>query len=344
MERSKFILAVPLILLLCAPLSPALGANVFVTTMDLTSRINLEAEIETRGKFQVSFDGGYKYRAKLSFQYYNLDLENDTSPALIFDGAQATVKDVFHFLDLTYWTGFYGILGEGEHYKGHLYHRDPGFDYDGYFPVLGTGIIFGAGHYERYRGQLFLYQRYGSSSVNSLDLTFDLSSDPLYFSLFLGASDFVYRAGTQLKYLGNEVELYLTVGNPTIQQSRRVEFDDFYFLLEEWFLLKNWNLILSVFMRPKNHYNYLLRDYVDTDESNDIDFNFDLNYSPETRYFSAGGELSIQTNKLEDLGVSLSPYISLYSSGVKWKLKVDFNVLSESRDLVTGYLNIQASF
>jgi hypothetical protein len=29
---------------------------------------------------------------------------------------------------------------------------------------------------------------------------------------------------------------------------------------------------------------------------------------------------------------------------VTWKAKIDFNVLSESRDLITGYLNIQASF
>jgi len=344
MELSKILMAVVVTLLLTIPLSVVEGANVFVTTMDITSRINTQAEIETRGQFRLSFEGGYKYKGKLSFQYYNLDLENDTTPALIFDGAQATVGDIFHFLDLTYWTGFYGVLGEGKHYKGHLYHRDPGFDYDGYLPVHGTGLIFGTSRHDPFSAELFLYQRYGSNWINSLDLTFGIDSDPLLFSLFFGGSDQVYRAGTQLKYLGNEVEFYLTVGDPTIEFSRSIDFDDFYFLLEEWFKLKNWNLILSVFTRPKEHYNYILRDYVETDERNDIDFNFDLNYAPEARYFSTGGELNIQTNKLETLGVSLSPYISIYTSGVTWKAKIDFNVLSESRDLITGYLNIQASF
>jgi hypothetical protein len=322
----------------------AYGANVFVTTMDVTSRINLEAEVVTRGQFQISYDGGYKYQGKLAFQYYNLDLENDTDPALKFDGAQASVNDVFHFLDITYYTGFYGILGEGKHYKGHLYHRDPGFDYDGYLPILGTGLIFGMNHYDMYSGQLFVYQRYGSDYINSLDIGFGLDKDPFIFSLFLGISDQIYRAGSQIKYLGDEVEFYLTVGNPTIEPGNRIEFDDFYFLMEEWFKLKNWNLILSVFTRPKNHYNYGSRDYVDTDERNDIDFNFNLNYAPAAKYFSTGGELNIQTNKLETLGVFFSPYISINSAGIIWKVKVDFNVLSESRDLVTAYLNIRASF
>ena len=97
-------------------------------------------------------------------------------------------------------------------------------------------------------------------------------------------------------------------------------------------------------MRPEKHYNYIQRDYIDTDETNDIDFNFDLNYEPEARYFSTGGELNIQTNKLDALGVSISPYISIFTSGLTWKVKINFNVLSETRDILTAFLNIKASF
>lgn len=331
-------------LLLCGAAHLALGANVFITTMELTSRINLDAEIETRGLFQVSFDGGYKYQGKLLFQYYNTDLENNTSPALIFDGAQASIQDIFNVLDLTYWTGFYGILGEGRYYKGHLYHREAGFDYNGYLPVLGTGLVFSVDSHDTLFGQTFIYQRYGTTYIDSLDLLFGVNKSPFVFQFFAGTSDTTFRLGSQFQYLGSDVELYLTIGDPTLEMERSVDFDDFYFLMEQWFKMKNWNLILSVFTRPSVHYNYVDRDYVDTDEENDIDFNFNLNYEPEGRYFSGGTELNIQTNRYEDYLVAVSPYISIFTSGLIWKIKVDFNVLSPSRNLVTAYLNIRASF
>jgi len=326
---------------LIAPIT--FGANVFVTEMDLTSNINLRGEIDTRGDFEISYDGGYKYQGKLLFQYLNTDLENNTLPALSFYGAQASVKNIFQVLDLTYWTGYYGILGEGKHYKGHLYHRG-GFEYNGYLPVQGTGLVFSGNYYDRYGGQFFIYQRYGSSTVNSLDLNFSLNADPLLLKLFTGTTENVWRAGMQFIYLGDLTELYFTVGEPTIEMGNTITFDDFYFLLEEWFKMKNWNLILSIFSRPEVHYNYLERDYVVTGEKNDIDFNFDLNYEPETSYFSSGTELNIQTNSSESFGVYISPYISIFTSGVIWKVKVDFNLISEDRDLITAYLNVKASF
>jgi len=331
--------------LVFSSISIATGANVFVTNMDLTSRINLDAEIETRGEFDISFDGGYKYQGKLLFQYYNTDLENDTTGVIKFDGAQASVKSILHFLDLTYWTGFYGILGEGKHYKGHLYHRSPGFDYNGYLPILGTGLVLGSSYYDLMSGKVFIYQRYGSTFIDSLDVSFSLSTfDYILLNLFTGITGSNYRVGIQVQYLGEDTEFYLTIGDPTIQAGRTVDFDDFYFLLEEWFKMGNWNLILSIFTRPQIHYNYNQRDYVATGERNDIDFNFDLNYEPEASYYSGGGELNIQTNKLETFGVSLSPYISIFTSGLTWKIKVDFNFLTQSRDFITAYLNIVASF
>jgi len=320
------------------------GANVFVTQMDLTSRVDLKAHIETRGDFQLDFNGGYKYQGKLLFQYYNTDLEGNTSPSLIFDGAQASVKDILHSFDLTYFTGFYGILGEGKHYKGHLYHVETGFDYNGYLPVLGTGLIFSSGYYDLLRGEIFIYQRYGSSNVNSMDFVGTLNFKTLTLSLFSGISDNDFRLGTQIAYLGDDIDFYLTMGDPTIRKGEKIDFDDFYFLLEEWYRIKNWNLILSVFSRPKVHYNYLTRDYISTNEVNDIDFNFDLNYEPEASYFSGGTELNIQTNYNENLGLYVSPYISIFSYGLRWKIKVDFNLISESRDFITAYLNINASF
>jgi hypothetical protein len=312
--------------------------------MELTSNLNLHGEIATRGDFQLSFDGGYKYQGKLMFQYLNDNLENNPAPALIFDGAQATVKNAMNLFDITYWTGYYGVVGEGKHYKGYLYHRRGGFDYEGYLPILGTGLVFTRQHYERSSGQVFIYQRYGSSKIDSIDLNLGMQRGALQLYLLSGISGENLRLGTQLIYLGENTDLYLTVGNPTISKGRSSTYDSLYFLLEEWFKMGNWNLILSVFSRPEEHYNYLTRSYVSTGETNDIDFNFDLNYEPETSYVAGGGELNIQTNRYESFGISLSPYIRIYSSGIIWKVKVDFNLLSEWKDFITAYLNINASF
>ncbi|MFW6137782.1 MAG: hypothetical protein ACOC7U_01280, partial [Spirochaetota bacterium] len=320
------------------------GANVFVPTMDVTSFINQNAQVQTRGQFRLSFEGGYKYQGKLMFQYYNTDLENDTSPSLIFDGAQASVRNILHIFSLTYWTGYYGILGEGKHYKGHLYHMQPGFDYNGYLPIMGTGLVLSGEYYDLLNAQLFVYQRYGSSNIDSFDLVFGYNKNNVNFKLFSGMSGSAYRLGGQLIFQGTDVELYCTIGVPSIRPGSQFDFNDFYFLLEEWFKMKNWNLILSVFTRPEVHYNYIQRDYVATNEQNDIDFNFDLNYAPEASYVSGGTELNILTSSYEDLGIYLSPYISIYTSGLLWKIKLNFNFVSQTRDFITAYLNISASF
>ncbi len=328
------------------------GANIFVPQMDLTSKIYPSSAVETRIKFRLSLDGGYKYQAKLMFQIYNTNLEKSPPPEVVFDGAQATIKDIFNIFDMTYWTGYYGILGEGKHYKGYLYHWESGFDYDGYRPILGTGFVFSIHYYDLYRGQLFVYRRIGSSYFNSIDTVFNLDRDPFSFNLFLGTSDdvekkgtnLIYRIGTQFIYLGDDNEFYLTIGNPSIEAGEQVDFNDFYLLLEEWIKIKNWNLILSIFSRPDVHYNYKQRDYINTNEGNDIDFNFDLNYAPERRYFAVGGEFNVQTNEDEPFGIFISPYVNIFTSGIAWKIKMDFNILSEKKEFITTYVNIKASF
>ncbi len=320
------------------------GADVFIPTMDLTTRVNLHAQLETRGFFQLSFEGGYKYQGKLLFQYYDIALEDNTQAALIFDGAQASIRDIFHIIDLTYWTGYYGVIGEGKFYKGHLYHTGYGFDYNGYLPILGTGLVLSNSKPDLFYIQGFIYQQYGSSNINSCDLVCRLYLDPFTIKLFLGGASGSYRIGTQFMYAGEDMEFYLTAGDLTFDLYRKLTFDDLYLLIEQWFKMNNWNLILSVFTRPKVHYNYVYRSYISTNETNDIDFNFNLNYSPEASYFSGGGELNIQTSRVDPIGVYISPYVSIFTSGVTWKIKVDVNLLSQSRDFLTAYLNINASF
>ncbi len=347
---TKFLLIIIFFFFLIVQIS--FGANVFVPSMELASRMYLSSLVETRLNFQIAMDGGQKYRGKLFFQCYNTDIERSSPPVLTFDGAQVTIRDVFNILDLTYWTGYYGILGEGKHYKGYLYHWDSGFDYNGYRPILGTGFIASVDYYDLLNGQLFVYRRIGSVKFNSIDLNFGLDKDPIIFKLFSGLSDNIYvagpnpifRIGTQFIYLGEIIELYLTAGDPAIETGKGLSFDDFYLLLEEWFIINNWKLILSVFTRPKEHYSYIERNYISTGETNDIDFNFDLNYEPEARYFSIGGAFNVQTNNIETLGVFFSPYINIFASGLAGKIKLDINILSKREELVTGYVVANISF
>ena len=81
-----------------------------------------------------------------------------------------------------------------------------------------------------------------------------------------------------------------------------------------------------------------------TNQTNDIDFNFNLNYAPETKNYGVGSELTVRTSNVEGFGVYISPYAELYTLGINWRLKVDVNVITETRELITGYLNINASF
>jgi len=322
----------------------ASGANIFVPAFDLTSWINLDAEIETRGQFDLALDGGYKYQAQVSFQYYNLDIESNPAQSIIFKGANASVKGILERLDVTYFTGFYDVIGKGTHYKGHLYHRESGFEYDGFYPVVGTGIIPSVKISDLMNGALYLYQRAGSEYVNSMDITLGLVKDPLRFSLFTGVSGSEYKIGAEFIFQKDNIEFYLNAGTLSISKSSSFDFDDFYFLSEEWFKMDRWNLILSVFTRPEVHYNAIQRRYIATEERSDIDFNFNLYYVFKGEKVTAGGEYNIQTNNTDDFGMYLSPYVSLYTSGLVWKIKLDCNLISGSRDFITAYLNLQSSF
>jgi hypothetical protein len=341
-----------LFMLFALPTWAAQAANVFVPAFAITSWVDLDAEIQTRAKFQLAFDGGYKYQAKVAFQYYNLDVESldpldpAASPyqALVFDGVQASLRGIFSFLDLTYWTGFYGLLGETKHYRGPLYHSWDGFDYEAYYVVTGTGLILTGNFAESVATDLYVYQRTGTDYINSLDLTFRFAKGPVTFGLYSGASDQVFRAGVHFIYIGNEIEFYLTAGNLTVSKQYSFDFDNFFFLAEEWFKMGKLDLVLSVFARPLVHYNYLSRKYEDTGEQNDIDFNFDLFFTSEKGTFSPGGEFNIRTNSVDDLAISLSPYVSVYSAGLVWKFKLEFNLLSQSRDPFTAYIDLQSSF
>jgi hypothetical protein len=86
------------------------------------------------------------------------------------------------------------------------------------------------------------------------------------------------------------------------------------------------------------------RTYAPTNKTNDIDFNFNLNYAPVTKNYGFGSEVTVRTNNVEEFGLYISPYAQLYTLGINWSLKVDFNVITDTREFITGYLNINASF
>jgi len=136
----------------------AQGANVLVTEMDLLSAVDRHGAIATRGDVTLALDGGYKYRAQLQLRYLNEDLEG-TAGQLRFHAARAETGDPEEGLQLAYWTGYYDTLGKGEHYAGPYYHHDSPFDYQGYYPLYGTGMALSWNVGERGRAQTMVYQR-----------------------------------------------------------------------------------------------------------------------------------------------------------------------------------------
>ncbi len=329
------------------------AANIFIPSLELTSKLYPSSIVQTRVAFQLMLEGGYKYGGKLFLASYNTDLERSIVPVITFDGAQVTVRDIFNVIDFTYWTGYYDILGEGKHYKGYLYHWDEnGFDYNGYRPILGTGFIVGAHYYDILEGKIFVYRRMGTVYFNSIDLTFNVDIDPIIGRVFLGLSDDdeevgpnpIFRFGLQFIYFGDSTESYITIGVPDYAIGDLIGFDKFYLLVEQWFMFSNFNIILSIFSRPDVHYNFLSRDYISTGEINDIDFNLDLNYEPEAQFFSLGAAVNVQTNSFEPFGLFVSPYINIFTSGLAWKIKMDINIISQRAEVVTGFVSASISF
>lgn len=322
--------------------SAAWGANIFVTEMDLLSTVTQQGAVTSRGDFQLALDGGYKYRGELQFRYLNTDLEG-TDQELRFYAARAELNDLAGSLDLVYWTGYFGTLGEGKHYAGPFYHYGGAFEYTGYYPLHGTGMALSWDVGVRGRAQTLVYQRKGSGTINSADLNLFLEGDALNFSLFTGVTEQVYRVGAQLQYLSDAARFYITAGHPAIEEGTTFAYDDLFVLIEQWFTVGSLNQVISVFSRPRVHYNPLLEDYVDTGARDDLDIHFDMYVSPPERSYLAGAEANLLLSG-GNTTLLLSPHTEFFAGGVVWRMKLDFRILGEDRDFFTALLNVRTSF
>jgi hypothetical protein len=319
------------------------AADVFITEMDLLSGISQQGEVSTWGDFTILLDGGYKYHGELMFRYLDTDLESPGS-SLGFYGANATVKDMIGTMDFTYFTGYLTTLGLAEHYAGPLYHRIGGFEYRGLLPIHGTGMRAQWEMGERFEVGTLVYQRAGGATLNSADLIVSSVGDRARFDLFSGFTEGLWRVGTHLEYTSDMAKFYVTAGLPEIGGGNPVTLDSLYFLLEQWYTVGAWNQILSLFTRPPVHYNPAVSEYQATGATGDVDIHFDMFLEPADKLYAAGTALTLKLDSSQDTGIVLTPHAEIYTGGILWILRVNFDLGDSGSDLVNGLIGIRAAF
>ncbi|HOV13589.1 MAG TPA: hypothetical protein PK771_04845, partial [Spirochaetota bacterium] len=199
---------------------------------------NTKFQMNTYFKFITSFDGGYKFAARVAFETSTKQLETNFitnqfglgNVYLFFKDAEVRIKNLANdHLDLSFWTGTHKYLGYGNKYKGYMYYPfSNDLDYAGFYRMRGTGISAEMKFWEdKFRGSFHIYQNTNFIALdpNALNyFSFDTEVG-LYFkniSLeFFGGytKEFIYPnddASSDMKFGRGKVGASLWVGNEYI--------------------------------------------------------------------------------------------------------------------------------
>ena len=367
----KFIYIIFYILVL---LSLASAATIGIEELEMTSFGSGTYEqfgFSTYGSFSLYASGGLKYSAKIGFSFYQLNIERMFSEeaasfyqnmGLKFKYGIVSLVNIFSSpLSISYWVGKYEHLGTSGNYKGYISVPST-TDYSYFYKMNGTGFTFTLQFFEdRFKIKHFFYQNGNFKDENgnfemghfSFDGQFGFYSELVSVELFGGytypfAEYGSWKSGVTLN-VGNEyVQFLTTAGVPRFQHT--MSLSDFYIITELSFRLYFIKNVFSFFTRPL-YYN---EDYTGiTTEREDFDINNDLNFFYEDFPLNGGIVLNYKYNPPEDLSKTtalvLSPYLNLYTSGVIWNFKTNFDVLNaitatDFFSIFTISLNIRTSF
>jgi hypothetical protein len=362
-----------MVLMVLAISTMSLGAaslNVEELSIIADGGYNLQSdkfEMNTYFKFVTSFDGGYKFAARVAFESNVQQLaksfqDNSTDyynkAFMIFDKAEVSARNLANnHLDLTFWTGTYKYLGEGNEYRGYLYYPESeDVDYRGFYRLRGTGLSLEMKFWEeRFRGEFHLYQN--TNFVNSTDplafyyFSFDtragLYLDYVHFELFGGMTFPVsrddptleshipygrYKAGLSF-WVGNEhVDFFTSFGLPSIDQSLASPtttnvFDLFYLMGELHFKLFITDWTFSFLTRPL-YFNERKQGINNNGEILDFDVNFKFHIIVPDFPLNGGLVLNAQisqNNPNDNWHLFLSPFLSISLSGVIWELHTHYD-------------------
>lgn len=318
-------------------------------------------EMNTYFKFVTSFDGGYKFAARVAFETSIKQLEYNytTNPMgfvyLFFHNAEVTAKDlVDSHLDLSFWTGTHRYLGDGNRYRGYLYYPDSNdTDYRGFYRLRGTGMTAAIKFWEeKFKASFHLYQNsnFVGPTVADLNMNFfsfdsevGLYFDKVKVGLFGGyTKDFIFpNTSAQLEYgrgklgvdfwIGNEyIDFYSCVGFASMDSttfnniaSGSSNFFDLLYLVGEL----NFKLFLST-----NTISFLTRPALFNEKATGAATNFDINYKFKIAVpdfpLNGGFQFNLQystADPADQWKIILAPYASITFSGVIWTLTTHYD-------------------
>ncbi len=356
------------------------AANVSVDNLDIISLGSFDTKsdkfnMNTYLNFKTSLDGGYKFAANVAFETVTSELASNYklnnlglgAVYLFFNSAAVTARNLADsHIDLTFWTGSYRYLGDGNIYKGYIYFPQSVNDkYDGFYRLRGTGLSATFKLLEEklkfsthiYNNTNFIQPTDTVTKLNyfSADIEAGLYFEYVYFELFGGyTKDIKYpndqseiwsgrvKAGITF-WVGNEhVEFYSTCGIPDIDAYRVADFnsgksnlfDSLYLLAELRFNLFKANNVISFLTRPA------LYNETPTGYKSDFDINYKLIISSPNHPLSGGiiANFSYYTNDKDetDWNLILSPYLSILLSGVNWNINVGYDFASIGDASSTG--------
>ena len=172
----------------------------------------------------ASFDGGYKFAAKVGFRMNTADLAN-TMPDfkasvynkvfMLLHNVELTAKNLFDsHLFLTVWTGTYKYLGIESDYQGYMFYPDSEEDqYAGAYRLKGSGFSTELRFWEeRLRFALHLYEN-TNFVTNTTQDAFNFFSLDFEFAMYLK----YFRMNF---FIGGTNDLVLPVENTVLEYGR----------------------------------------------------------------------------------------------------------------------------
>jgi len=354
----------------------AFSANITVPYLELITRGRINNglyELSTEGEMDILVAGGYKFGGSVVLNYESTSLEEfASSSSLSFKGASIVIKKLFAFpLDLSYFIGandtfcsgadftkIFGSIPITTQYSGYIYFPE-GIIYDGIHAISGTGLKFVLKPSDNFLYSLYLYQDSNItqtvSGVESIwlghysaDFRTMINFANLKIETFAGAtfpiSSFGYYRGGLLFYSANEsVEFLTQVGIPKWDPANHnFGINLFYLLFEPRVHMGLFSIIPTFFWHP----GYYLQKETNELGSFDVNINFllgDLQKTPVSGGFESN--LSFTTTGVQQFKIKASPYISLITQGVIWKIKLNAQVWPFSiNNLIETFIGIKAEF
>ncbi len=356
----------------------ARAANLAVPLLEIITKGGMEGgafALDSRVHMDILMEGGVKFGGKLGFSFDSDSIEDailaGEALPLGFRSAQVTVRDIFALpLDLNFFVGQGDLFCDGGDFparfgsvpfatslKGYTYFpRGVGGEgelyYEGLHRVSGTGIsVTGTKSEGGLVPAFYLYQdgNIGSGGVFSFDARLLVNAGAVKMDVFGGATFpaslyGLYRAGLLFFASGDIGEFYAQIGMTRWDPAESLGIDNFYFLFEPRIKMGFGTVLLTLFYHPR----YYMQKTYDS-ERGAADVNINLLFGELSRDAMQGGvETSIafrSTQAMEQLGLKVSPYFSFVSSGIRWDLKLNLNVLPwDLNRLITAFVGIRTEF